>query len=113
MPLKVYYIDDEKDLCENFSDFFSSPEIQVTTFTEPLKAIEAVKQNLPDVLFIDYRLPGTTGDELAKSIPAEIPKFLITGDIGLKVEYAFIKIFSKPYRPQEIQQVLEGYLNAK
>lgn len=40
MALKVYYIDDEPDLLELFADLFSSKEIEIKTFADPLKAVE-------------------------------------------------------------------------
>ena len=73
MPLKVYYLDDEKDLCEMFVDYFSNKDVEVTTFTDPLKAIAHSLNHPPDLIFVDYRLPGTTGDEVAKSLGASVP----------------------------------------
>ena len=113
MPLKVYYIDDEESLCENFVDFFASEAVEVTTFTDPAKAIALTQTNPPDLFFIDFRLPSTTGDEVAKSIAADIPKYLITGDINVKTEYQFKAVFDKPYAPEDIQKVLDGFLKSK
>lgn len=111
MSLKVYYIDDEADLCENFADYFATKEIEVTTFTDPSQALDRAKINPPDIVFIDYRMPGTTGDEMAKLIAADIPKYLITGDIYVKTEYQFNGCFNKPYILEDIQQVLNGLLS--
>jgi DNA-binding NtrC family response regulator len=59
MPLKLLYLDDEPDLCESFSDEFSSDDILITTFTAPKDAVEAAKQLNRNFIFIDYRLPDT------------------------------------------------------
>ena len=38
MALEVFYLDDEKDLCDNFVDYFSLDVFKVTTFlNEELK----------------------------------------------------------------------------
>ena len=113
MPLKVNYLDDEEALCEIFVDSFASKDIEVTTFTDPVKAIASCLNNPPDMIFVDYRLPGTTGDEVVKSIAASVPKYLITGDINVKTEHKFIAVFSKPYKPEDIQRVLDGFLKIK
>ena len=113
MSLKVFYLDDEPGLCEIFFDLFSSEKIQITTFSEPETAIKAIKENPPDLLFIDYRLPNTTGDEVALKLNNQIPKFLITGDIFIKTKYNFEKIFSKPYDDTEIQGILDRHLSFK
>ncbi len=113
MQLNIYYLDDEEALCEIFVDYFASKEVNVTTFIDPKVAIDAIKKSPPDILFIDYRLPSTTGDELAKRMAADIPKYLITGDIGVKTEYKFKAVFNKPYKPEDIQQILDGFLKIK
>lgn len=113
MPLKIYYLDDEEALCENFVDYFSSEAVEVTIFTDPAKAIAHSHKNPPDVLFIDFRLPNTNGDEVAKSMVSDIPKYLITGDIGVKTEYKFKAVLNKPYKPEDIQKVLDTFLRVK
>ena len=113
MPIKVYYLDDEQALCENFADYFASEAVEVTTFTDPAKAIALTQTNPPDLFFVDFRLPSTTGDEVAKSIAADIPKYLITGDVSVKTEYKFKAVFNKPYKSEDILQVLDGFLKIK
>ena len=113
MPLKVYYIDDEVGLCQNFEDYFATNHIEITTFTEPEKAIAVSKTNPPDVFFVDFRLPNITGDKVAASLPGGIPKYLITGDINVKSEFKFNAMFFKPYQPEDIQLVLDGLLKIR
>ena len=113
MRLKIVYIDDEEALCEIFVDYFSNKDVEVITFTDPVKAIASCLSHPPDMIFVDYRLSGTTGDEVAKSIAASIPKYLITGDINVKTEYKFSAAFNKPYKTDDIQRVLDGFLKIK
>lgn len=110
MPLKVLYLDDETDLCEIFSDEFSSSEIQVKTFTIPSLMIKEVEKSPPDVLFLDYRLPGTTGDQIALTLPANIPKYLITGDVAPETLYKFLGVLKKPLDMGAIRKILNSYL---
>ena len=113
MQLKIYYIDDEELLCENFADHFESDKVVVTTFTDTQVAVAAIKKSPPDLLFIDFRMPGTTGDEIAKIIDPKIPKFLITGDLSVDPEYTFDKIFPKPYDESKIFELINFYLSQK
>lgn len=113
MQLRIYYVDDEEALCEAFSDYFSSKKVVITTFTDPTLVIEAINANPPDLLFIDYRLPGMTGDKIAEAISPLIPKFLITGDLSVKTNYKFLKVFSKPFAVQEISQVINTFAAQK
>lgn len=111
MLLKVVYLDDEPFLCENFVDCFSSPEIEITTYTDPELAVQLIQANPPDVLFLDYRLPGTNGDEIAQKLDPSIPKFLVTGDIMVKTEYKFVKVFSKPYDSEDVMAELRKFIS--
>lgn len=87
MPYKVYFLDDEEAICENFYDSFDDSSIEITIFTDPLKAIMAIKTSPPDLLFIDYRLIGITGDKVAQQLDPLIPKVLITGELSIKSVY--------------------------
>ena len=107
MPLKIFYLDDEPALLEIFIDTFSSPDRVITTFNDPKTAIEAIRQTPPDILFIDYRLPNYTGDQIAQMLDPKIPKVLVTGDMQLKCNYNFLAIFEKPYRASDIEEILD------
>ena len=113
MPLNIYYLDDEKDLCENFEDYFASDEIIVKTFTDPKMLIDTFKLTPPDVLFIDYRLPGITGEEVAKLLDPKIQKYLITGEIEIKTTYKFDKVFPKPFAVNDIAKLLKQLSSQK
>lgn len=108
MNIKVYYLDDEQDLCDNFLETFSSDTIKVTTFVDPELAMKAAEQDRPDIFFIDFRLPKITGDQVALKLDPSIPKFLVTGDITVATKYNFVKIISKPYEVHEINEAIEG-----
>lgn len=106
MPHNIYYLDDEPDLLEMFVDLYSSDEICITIFSDPNEALAAVKKNPPDMIFLDYRLPNTTGDAVAQKIDPKIPKILITGDDSVKCETKFITTFQKPYRVESIRDFI-------
>ena len=106
--LRIIFLDDEKDLCDNFVDEFSSPRVSVEAFVDPVEMLNAAKKNPPDLFFIDYRLPGTTGDKVAALLDASIPKYLITGDSMNKSEYNFQAVIIKPYRSAAIQKILDS-----
>lgn len=108
MALNVYYLDDELGLCENFEDWFSSADVNVKTFTDAQNAIDAIRAHPPDILFIDYRLVGTTGDVVAQSLNANFPIYLVTGDISAKTTFEFKKVILKPYSEKEIFGILEA-----
>lgn len=109
MQLKVYYIDDEKDLCLAFEDDFSSEEIGVSTFSQFEKGIEAIKSNPPDLVFLDYRFKNATADQIVDQIPSEIPVVLITGEYGVSRGQRYLKVFQKPYRYGEVRRFILAF----
>ena len=107
MRLKVFYLDDEPDLCENFADQFSSDLVEIFTFGDPPKAISEAELTPPDLFFIDYRLCGTTGVDVAKKLDPRIQKFLVTGDLTIQFQQEFVQILSKPYSEKQIAEILQ------
>lgn len=110
MAVDVCYLDDEATLCTIFSEMLGSDEITITTFINADEAIEHCKTNPPDIFFIDYRLPETTGDQVASKVDDKIPKVLVTGDLSLNANYAFKHIIAKPYNFDEIKNIIGEYL---
>ncbi|MFN8846300.1 MAG: response regulator [Bdellovibrionales bacterium] len=104
--IKVFYLDDELDLLEIFSETFSSDSVIITTFADPESFIAECSIGNPDLLIIDYRLPGTRGDIVAQKIYTSIPKCLITGDIQVATAFPFHKILHKPFNFEEINSTL-------
>jgi FixJ family two-component response regulator len=109
MSITIYYLDDEEDLCSIFHDFFSSDTVHIRCFTDCKLAIEAATLRAPDLFFIDYRLPGMNGDEVAHQLADNIAKILVTGDIRINCSANFIQIISKPYDFNLIQQIIDSY----
>lgn len=107
--LKVGYIDDEPALCETFKDNFEDDHIEIAAYSNPQEGIEQMAAFKPDIIFLDYRLPDMTGDDIAEQLDPAIPKFLITGDLFVKTRYPFVKIFGKPYDFDELEDLLAAY----
>lgn len=113
MNLKILFLDDEPMLCELFSDFFMTSDVDVKTFTDPAKAIEYSNTSGLDIIFIDYRLPRATGDTIATQMPLQIPKYLLTGELEPKPKYKFVGIIKKPFDGKAIRLILEAAWKSK
>lgn len=108
--LKVIYLDDEADLGGVFTEIFSRNGISVQAASTVEKGISLIQAISPDLVFIDFRLPGTTGVEVAKRLDPKLKKFLVTGDPHAADEGLFIKIFPAPYPLNEIREFLSEQL---
>lgn len=113
MQLKVIYIDDEPELAELFAEEFSTDQIDIKVFSTLSTIIEDIERISPDLIFIDYRLSGTTGDKIAKKIKKPVPIVLLTGELTVETTFKFEKIFYKPYNFNEINDFLNTQFHQK
>lgn len=104
--IKVYYVDDEPELCELFDDLFANSEVLICTFSDPTVALQKILTNPPDLLFMDYRMPGMNGVELAQKSPIHLKKYLISGENNLTKDILFEAILSKPLNIQLIRKII-------
>ena len=86
-PLTCMIVDDEPlavRLMESYVEKTSDLQLLVS-YTDSITAINAVKEQKPDLLFLDIQMPNIDGMELAHSLPAETRVIFTT---AFK-EYAF------------------------
>ena len=73
IPLSCIIVDDEPlavRLLESYVE--KTPDLElIASFTDSIKAINAVKAQKPDLLFLDIQMPNIDGMELAHSLPEE------------------------------------------
>ena len=113
MKLRVFYIDDEIELCDIFSELFVSDDVEIITFIDPQLAIISALQSPPDLVFIDYRLHGVTGDKVALDMKCNSPFYLISGDLIVTTDFKFEKILSKPVASTEIRKIIFHHMVEK
>ena len=117
MKLNVWYLDDEPELLELVSDYLSSDKVQFKTFDQADSLYNELKQNTPDVIIIDHRLPGTSGIDVATKVdelvPSKIPKILVSGDFHYLPNKVFARVFGKPFEFDEIIKYLNNQHSEK
>ena len=112
MSLIVYFLDDEESFCQIFNEFMTSLGYHVSVFMDHTEALQAVEKRAPDVICIDYRLKGITGDEVAKQIPDSVAKILLTGELHFKNEQLFDAHLNKPFRLPELKALIDQVYEA-
>ena len=87
MPLTCIIVDDEPLAVKLMESFVAkTPDLELLgSFTDSIEAINAVKEQKPNLLFLDIQMPDLNGMELAHMIPTETRVIFTT---AFK-EYAF------------------------
>lgn len=70
MP-KLLVVDDEIDITDVTKKFFTKRGIETFTASEGNEAIRVIQEKNPDLILLDYNLPGLSGKEILKKIREE------------------------------------------
>ena len=74
MPLTCIIVDDEPLAVKLLESFVQkTPELQLLgSFTDSVEAINAIKAQKPNLLFLDIQMPDLNGMELAHMLPSDL-----------------------------------------
>jgi DNA-binding response OmpR family regulator len=87
---RLLLVDDDVDVCESHSIYLNSVGFEVDTAADAPSALAAVRRRPPDVVLLDYVLPGMNGIDLLnllRDIPnmRRVPVLFLSGrDSGLQ-----------------------------
>jgi two-component system C4-dicarboxylate transport response regulator DctD len=112
---RIVFIDDEAPLCEAAAEWLSVSGFTVETFTDPVRAMDAIGVDGCECVVTDMRMPHATGQEVLnhfRQADPELPVVLLTGhgDVFMAVEamrsgaHDFIE---KPYDAEHLVAVLD------
>lgn len=119
--VKILWADDEIDLLKPHVMFLQNKGYHVTAVTSGVEAVEEVKANNFDIVFLDENMPGISGIEALaqiKNIQNSLPVIMITKSeeesimedaIGSKISDYLIK----PVNPNQILLSLKKNLDSK
>ena len=83
LPKKILVVDDDKNMLQLLQSFLRD-SYTVTMVSSGQAAIESAKVNRPDLILLDYMMPGMTGKETLEIIRKDeelkgLPVFFLTG----------------------------------
>ena len=118
---RVLVIDDEPLALKNLRRILEKDGHSVSTFKNPLRALERLKEEPCDLIISDIRMPymdGLTLLDRAKNIVPDIGVILITGYASLDGAVEATKLgayhyLAKPFTPEQVREVVREALREK
>lgn len=112
MSTKIAVVEDDLDICEILTYNLEQEGFEVIVYQDGKKALNAILEELPDLVLLDIMLPGMNGLEIAQILRTEdntktIPIIMITArseemDILHGLEKGADDYVTKPFRPREV-----------
>lgn len=109
---KVLIIDDSASLVGFYAAHLNNAGFVTQTLTEPLKTLEVLADDLPEIILLDMNMPGATGPELARVIRQQdaylsIPIVFLSAetDVGRQREAMSLggdEFLQKPIKPEHL-----------
>lgn len=91
MSRKILVVDDEPDILKTVTFRLKKSGFEVITAEDGDRAVETAKNEMPDLILLDLRLPGKDGIEVCTELKSDdrykgIPIILLTASSGMKEE---------------------------
>lgn len=120
--ISILWVDDETDFLELVGFWLKSEGYNVSTLTRGEEAVKRVKEDCPDIVFLDIHMPGIDGLETLtqiRKINKDLPVILVTAypeeeksfatAIKLSVSGFFPKQISLPKLKTSIETILQTH----
>ena len=114
--MTILIVDDEKEIVELLKNRFIVKGHSVNTAYDGKKALELIKSNIYDLIFLDHNMPGLTGLELLRYIKQNNlkPKTVIVTGYE-EIDEFFMKgrgadeYLTKPVKIRDIDDIVDKY----
>lgn len=114
---KILIIDDDRELGEMLAEFLSPDHLEVSGCLTGEDGLEALRNEMYDLLILDIMLPGMNGLDVLKAVRerSEIPVIMLTArgddvDRILGLEFGADDYLAKPFNPRELLARIKAIL---
>ncbi|TBW55144.1 response regulator [Marinobacter halodurans] len=117
---RVLWVDDDKDLLDYYQDLLTDRGYEADTLSQSVRLLERIEQFEPDVIVLDYQMPGCNGFELARILRQDprymtIPLIFVSASRDLETRHRQDSIvgnayFQKPLDDEAFLQCLQAQI---
>ena len=112
--MKILLVDDDEWIRDSLSLFFEAEGCNLLAFETAEEGMEAVKQQVYDIVISDYKLPGMDGLEFLRRVKEKQPnafEILITAYANCEIvkeadEIGVKDIIPKPFTSEDVETSL-------
>lgn len=116
--IKAVIIDDEQHSIETLQWKLENycPDVTIiAAFDKPAEAIKFLKQNSPDILFLDIEMPMLNGfdvlEELGREVPFDIIFTTAYDNFGIQaVKFSALDYLLKPVQNKDLKEAIDKHL---
>ncbi len=117
MSKTILVVDDEKDIRISLTGILEDEGYQVMTAASGVEALEAVRQDLPDLILLDIWMPGMDGLETLERLKTIFPQLTVImisghGTIETAVRTTKLGAFDFIEKPLSLEKILITVANA-
>lgn len=115
LPL-VYLVDDEEEILEYLEMIVSSQDYRVKTFTDGNVLFENIKEDKPDLIISDMKMPKISGLQIMKNVRKMMPHLpfimcsgFVTKDLCIEsLSHGIQGIIEKPYDQNQLLSMVKS-----
>ena len=119
--VRILIVDDDPDVCEYLQKFLSKDGYDVTTVSQPATVLDELKEKAYQIIILDLKMPGLSGEELLRQIRAvdsDICIIIYTGypSVDSAVETMKQQVFDyikKPFNIEDFRAVIRKAVQEK
>jgi DNA-binding NtrC family response regulator len=119
--VRILIVDDDPDVCEYLQKFLSKDGYDVTTVSQPSMVLDELKEKAYQIIILDLKMPGMSGEELLRRIRAvdsDICIIIYTGypSVDSAVETMKQQVFDyikKPFNIEDFRAVIRKAVQEK
>ena len=108
---RIVAIDDEVEFIDMIKSYFEPRGYDITVAIRGTKGIELIKENKPDVVLMDLKMPGIDGDEVLSLLKSMDPSpkviFVTAYNDGGKTKARLLKMGAYAYFDKPVSSLRE------